>query len=160
MRKSATLGDIMNKRALCLLMIAAVSSAMSIAAYADDASELNDCIAKQGSSNASINQCMSNIFVERDQTLNSTYQQAMQIAKTDDANSSTANSSANQSGLKAAEKAWLAYRDAECTAEGATMDGGTGTGGVIIGCKTRMTEARTAEINSQYLTNPMTGGSN
>jgi uncharacterized protein YecT (DUF1311 family) len=48
--------------------------------------------------------------------------------------------------LKTAQKAWLAYRDAEAAFEAAPNDGGSIYPLVLLEAKTRITEARTKEL--------------
>jgi len=53
--------------------------------------------------------------------------------------------------LKAAEKAWIQYRDAECTFETAENEGGSIHPLVYSGCLTRLTDAHAKELQN-YLT--------
>ncbi|MDP3340247.1 lysozyme inhibitor LprI family protein [Frigidibacter sp.] len=48
--------------------------------------------------------------------------------------------------LRAAQRAWVSYRDLACTAEGYQMRGGSAEPMVIYGCRARLTEARTEEL--------------
>lgn len=48
--------------------------------------------------------------------------------------------------LKAAERAWVGYRDAECAFEGSEYEGGSMQPMVIAGCAQGLTEHRTAEL--------------
>lgn len=50
--------------------------------------------------------------------------------------------------LLAAQRAWLTYRDQHCASEGYSMRGGSAESMVISGCKTRLTEARTAQLKA------------
>ena len=54
--------------------------------------------------------------------------------------------------LRAAQRAWITFRDAACAAEGYQMHGGSAEPMVIYGCRARLTEARLADL--QYLGNP------
>lgn len=48
--------------------------------------------------------------------------------------------------LKAAERAWIAYRDLACAAEAWPNHGGTVEPLVVSGCKTRLTTARAEDL--------------
>ena len=50
--------------------------------------------------------------------------------------------------LLAAQRAWLTYRDQHCANEGYSMRGGSAESMVISGCKTQLTEARTAQLKT------------
>ncbi|MGH8045907.1 MAG: lysozyme inhibitor LprI family protein [Chthoniobacterales bacterium] len=53
-----------------------------------------------------------------------------------------------QAKLKTAQKAWLAYRDAEAALEAAPNEGGTIYPMVFANVKTRLTDARTEELDA------------
>jgi uncharacterized protein YecT (DUF1311 family) len=44
------------------------------------------------------------------------------------------------------QRAWLAYRDAQCEAEGKSAEGGSMQPMLVAGCLARLTKARTAEL--------------
>jgi uncharacterized protein YecT (DUF1311 family) len=48
--------------------------------------------------------------------------------------------------LLKAQRAWIAYRDAGCAAEGNAYFGGTMQGLTIVTCKVRVTRTRTGEL--------------
>lgn len=48
--------------------------------------------------------------------------------------------------LLAAQRAWLAYRDAHCASEGYLTRGGSMEPLMVSGCKTALTKARTEEL--------------
>ncbi|MET0649756.1 MAG: lysozyme inhibitor LprI family protein [Pyrinomonadaceae bacterium] len=52
--------------------------------------------------------------------------------------------------LKTSELAWIKYRDADCTFESSQYAGGTMRPMIESFCLTRVTKARTAELNEQY----------
>ena len=49
--------------------------------------------------------------------------------------------------LRAAQRAWIAFRDAQCALEAAAWYGGTGAPLLQIGCLDRLTRARTGELD-------------
>lgn len=48
--------------------------------------------------------------------------------------------------LLAAQRAWLAYRDAQCQSEGYTFRGGSMEPFMVATCRTRLTKQRTEEL--------------
>jgi len=52
--------------------------------------------------------------------------------------------------LRKAQRAWLAYRDAQCEAEHALWGGGTGGPAALMSGKVELTRQRTAEIQNTY----------
>jgi uncharacterized protein YecT (DUF1311 family) len=52
--------------------------------------------------------------------------------------------------LRKAQRAWLAYRDAQCEVERALWGGGTGGPAAWMSCKVELTRQRTAEIENTY----------
>ena len=50
--------------------------------------------------------------------------------------------------LRAAERAWVAYRDAQCAFEGSEVEGGSMQPMVVDGCATTVTRQRTAALRS------------
>lgn len=54
--------------------------------------------------------------------------------------------------LRTAERAWIAYRDAECDAVYQSWGQGTIRGAMILGCRIDLTKARTATIWQDWLT--------
>ena len=87
---------------------------------------------------AELNACAQAAYEAADQTLNQVYQQLQ--AQVDD-------SAAEQ--LIQTEQAWLTYRDANCEFERSQFEGGSIVPTVYYGCLTRMTQARTAELQQQ-----------
>lgn len=54
--------------------------------------------------------------------------------------------------LRASERAWIAYRDAECDAVYEWWGQGTIRGAMALGCQIRITKARTIAIWQNWLT--------
>ncbi|MBT9369476.1 lysozyme inhibitor LprI family protein [Rhizobium sp. CSW-27] len=48
--------------------------------------------------------------------------------------------------LLAAQRAWIAYRDGQCTAEGFAARGGTMEPMLVVACKAELSEVRTDEL--------------
>ena len=82
--------------------------------------------------------CAGKNFQAADKKLNDTYREVM-----------TALGDKNyQAKLKAAQRAWIAYRDTECTFEVAENEGGSIYPMVYSLCETKLTDARTKELQS------------
>lgn len=50
--------------------------------------------------------------------------------------------------LRDGQRAWVTFRDATCAAEGYSMHGGSAEPMVIYGCRARLTEQRTADLEA------------
>ncbi|HET8611991.1 MAG TPA: lysozyme inhibitor LprI family protein [Sphingomonas sp.] len=101
----------------------------------------------------SMTECAAADFRRADAELNRVWAKAMAWAREGDADLTNA---AIDSGPKTAamllnaQKAWLAYRDAQCTTEGLVFRGGTIQSSAIFDCKTRLTETRTKELHNLF----------
>jgi len=97
----------------------------------------------------SISECIAADFQRADAELNRVWAKVMAWARDSDADLT---SMAIDSGpklaptLRVAENAWLAYRDAQCTAEGLAFRGGTVQPSVVLACKTRLTKSQSYEL--------------
>jgi uncharacterized protein YecT (DUF1311 family) len=85
-----------------------------------------------------LDQCAGQDFTAADAKLNALYKTMM--AKYDAANGAL---------LKSAERAWIAYRDAECSYETNLTVGGTINPMMDTMCRTEKTNARIKELNTQ-----------
>ncbi|MFD1910633.1 lysozyme inhibitor LprI family protein [Halodurantibacterium flavum] len=93
-----------------------------------------------------------------DALLNDAYAQAVAAMRDLDADpvQPGAQPLAAEETLRAAQRAWIAYRDAACEAEGLRHAGGSIRSMMILDCHTRLTEARTADL--RFLLSPDQGG--
>ncbi len=82
--------------------------------------------------------CAHKDYQAADKKLNDVYRAVM--AALDDAG--------YQAKLKTAQRAWIQFRDTECTFEVAQNEGGTIYPMVYTGCVTKLTEARTKELQA------------
>jgi len=83
-----------------------------------------------------LDMCANKDYGAADKLLNDTYKKVVAAQEGDTAK------------LKAAQRAWIAFRDAECTFEVAENEGGTIYPMVYTMCLTKLTKTRTAELNS------------
>lgn len=88
-----------------------------------------------------MNICASQMFEYADQDLNDTYQLAIN-------HWAGGRESARGQALLAAQRAWIAYRDAHCAAVAFEYEGGSTQPLVHAGCMERLTRARTNAIRT------------
>lgn len=88
------------------------------------------------------NQCLAKAFASADAELNQVWKPAyaeMQRRDTRDADTRKAHYAQT---LLGSQRAWIAYRDAQCLAESQYMWGGSGEAMMLYGCKLRLTQER------------------
>jgi uncharacterized protein YecT (DUF1311 family) len=88
--------------------------------------------------------CRSKIYQKADAELNSAYRAALKDVGDNYSKRDIEN-------LQDAERAWIAYRDAQCKAQYELFGGGSGGPNEKLGCMIDMTSKRTAEIKRVYL---------
>jgi uncharacterized protein YecT (DUF1311 family) len=119
--------------AACVLLAA---SSIPIHAQQEDQEEQKCCC-----STAETGQCLGIVFKKVDAELNEVYQKALKRwNKADDVKR-----------LRKAQRAWISYRDENCTAEYGTYEGGTMASNMFGFCKIRLTRQRIREIKDIYL---------
>lgn len=94
---------------------------------------------------AELNICAADSAEQADKALNAQYKLARQHALNWDKGLSEGGVSA-EAALKTAQRAWIAYRDAECDLEAVTIDGGSMQSMIISGCLETLSKARTQEL--------------
>lgn len=107
------------------------------------AAETPDCanaVAQQD-----MNICAEMDWQEADVELNAAYRQAIAMMKDMDSYLSPELQGAEDA-LRTAQRAWIDYRDANCTAAGFPMRGGSAEPLLVYGCLRQMTENRTEEL--------------
>ncbi len=115
---------------LLLVMLLTVGTAFG--AGAQD----NDC--ENASDQATLNRCAERSYRASDARLNETYRALEQRV-----------SPAGLSKLKAAQRAWLAYRDAQCAFNAAGSEGGSVHPMVLSMCLDTLTKAQTEQLDNQ-----------
>ena len=110
-------------------MCAAVLAAVFGAAQAESA-ECRDPMDQN-----TMNRCADEDFQVADKALNDMYKKVV------------AGQEGETAKLKAAQRAWIAFRDAECTFQTAENEGGSIHPMVYAGCLTRLTKERTRQLN-------------
>lgn len=89
-----------------------------------------------------LNECSAKAYEAADKGLNRAYEAALGVARQYD---SSPEGHAEGS-LRAAQRAWIAYRDAACEAEAALWEGGSAQPMIRSGCLGRLTEQRTEDL--------------
>ncbi len=132
-------------RALALSMLFA-AGAMELA-WADETAA-GDCA--EALSTVELNRCAAAEFEKADAELNATYQKAL-TAIPGFASDPPWDAKSWETALRASQRAWVSFRDAECDGHVAMFwTNGTGATGDILGCKTEKTEQRTKELKDRY----------
>jgi uncharacterized protein YecT (DUF1311 family) len=98
-----------------------------------------------------IQSCNQKEFETSDARLNETYQKIVGIFQQN--NDAAKQNVKNVENLKAAQAAWLKYRETNCLAETETYAGGAMEKYAGLICKRRLTEQRIEELNLVYLEN-------
>jgi uncharacterized protein YecT (DUF1311 family) len=124
------------KRILLALLLAC--PALLNVAHAQKRNAKDPCDDPQ--SQAEMNMCAAEKFKAADAELNRVYKRLVSLLADNE----------GQSGkLKAAETAWLKYRDDNCEYEASFFDGGSMRPLILSSCFERMTKARAAELRGQ-----------
>jgi uncharacterized protein YecT (DUF1311 family) len=125
----------MKKTALAILSSVCLLTFASAAAQKQR--QTNPC--ENAPSQYEANECAHKEYVAADAELNKVYSQL--ASKLEDQE--------QRAQLKAAELAWIKYRDTNCEFEGLFYKGGTMRPMIESFCKAGMTKARTAELRKQ-----------
>jgi uncharacterized protein YecT (DUF1311 family) len=101
---------------------------------------------------AELNACADRELQAADKELNAVYRSAL-AAVPSLAAEKPYDAKSWERALRASQRAWVGYRDAECAGHLAMFwQGGTGASADILGCKTALTKARTEQLKSRYQT--------
>ena len=109
----------------------------------------NDCT--QALSTLKMNACAGADFETADTELNRVYSQALAAIPEMAAEEQPFDKASWEEALRASQRAWIVFRDAECEDHVEKFwGGGTGATADMIGCKTEKTEQRTKELKQRY----------
>jgi uncharacterized protein YecT (DUF1311 family) len=99
------------------------------------------------STQAALNQCAAEAFTRADGALNRQWGETLATMKRRDAAGPLRGRGFGYaSSLLASQRAWLAFRDAQCVIEGGEFAGGSAQGMAITRCKANLTAERTAQL--------------
>ena len=115
------------------------SVALALAAALPAAAQEVDC--QNAMSQMEMTFCAEQDWQRADRDLNDAYKAAMAQMKSVDSNLPKAQQGA-AAHLKAAQRAWVTFRDEACAAEGYLMHGGSAEPMVIYGCRANLTQQR------------------
>ena len=87
-----------------------------------------------------LNQCLAKDFAAADAELNKVWKPAYAEMQRMDRDTGEAGYA---QALLVSQRAWIAYRDAQCVTEAQAMRGGSGEAMLLFGCKGRLTRERT-----------------
>lgn len=107
-----------------------------------------DCSDPQDQSTMTL--CAGIDFTKADDELNRIWPEVKKDAQENDANAGEGKTEYLDA-LMASQRAWLAYRDAECTRQGFEAHGGSMEPMLVNGCLATMTGARIKELTAEGL---------
>jgi uncharacterized protein YecT (DUF1311 family) len=90
-------------------------------------------------SQAGLNQCAGDAYKKADAALNATYKQVMARLK---------DSEAAAKSLVAAQRAWIAYRDAQCDFMSSGVEGGSARPMIVAQCLEQLTTQRADDLKA------------
>lgn len=126
----------MQSKANASLVLAAICCAAPLGAQ----ETVLDC--ENAMTQRDMNTCAYQDYQAADAALNDVYAWAMKRARAYENGSDTA--------LRAAQRAWIPYRDAACNAEGLLFEGGSLRPLIEYSCLATLTERRTNDMRSAY----------
>ena len=116
-------------------MLAAAAVLAARAASAADSQTYEQCQQKAGGVTVQLQACNVAELARRDAVLNQTYQQLLSALPAD-----------RQKKLRAAERSWLAFADAECAFRMSAETGGTDAPLIHESCRISLVSARAADL--------------
>ena len=108
------------------------------------ADEKIDCTAP--GSTGEENQCADEAFQKADKEMNAVWPKLVASAEQSDLNDDATRKHHYKKMVIAAQRAWLAYRDADCQLGEFIMEGGSGSGPIIGNCRAYLTEERVKKL--------------
>lgn len=112
-----------------------------------------DSPCSKASTTLETNECFANLEHTADASLNALYQKVEKLIRAripQEQGPLKAYQERSLAKLKAAEVAWIHYRDAQCDAAEQQFEGGTISTSVRLGCLKDLTEQRTKELQQTY----------
>lgn len=126
------------------MRLAAVVLLLSVLPVISLAQE-SDC--EEAQTQAEMNACAYQDWEAADAVLNALWPQARAVTKAQDADLPEELKGADQALLNA-QRAWIAFRDAQCASEGFAMRGGSAEPLLIYGCMASLTEDRVEDLRA------------
>ena len=129
----------------CIFLLCGAILAGAVSASAEDQPDV-DC--ENAQTQMEMTYCAGQDFAEADDLLNAQYKLTRQAMKDWDGNAMDGLGSAADA-LLASQRAWLAFRDAQCAFHGYQARGGTMEPMLIHGCQAELTRQRTQQLKEQ-----------
>lgn len=128
------------------ILVGLVSVMSGSASHAEDAPI--DC--DNANSTVEMNFCADKDFAAADKNLNSAYKAALAYVRTRELDPPY-DAKHFEEALRASQRAWVAFRDADCRDLVAQeWSGGTGTSSAILGCMIALTKDRTKDLRDRF----------
>ena len=130
-------------KAICLVVAIGLGTVLPV--LADDPV---DC--SRPANTPEINSCLDRELKANDTRLNETYQELLKTLRSMEEFNKMPKGLLVDS-LRAAQRAWITYRDRNCDFQSRLMYGGTATGSDYLSCKARMTKERLDELEKEWM---------
>ena len=136
------------RQSLKPIVLAAVFVLVASPAHFATAADEVDC--EKASTTVDLNICAEQSLDVADKALNEAYKKILADLVLPDTENAAGNAKWTEA-LKVSQRAWVAFRDADCDKLMVhEAGGGTATTGAILGCMTEMTDARTKNLKDRY----------
>ncbi|MBC3881608.1 DUF1311 domain-containing protein [Undibacterium sp. LX40W] len=135
----------MKKSLLTIVITAAFGAALSLTSINGLAAEQSADPCKTQANTLEINECGKQELAKKDKELNAAYQQLMKKLAPADKSDDTKYAEVKKQ-LIEAQKNWIKYRDADCSAKYTLYEQGSIRGIVHLSCLREKTEQRTKEL--------------
>jgi uncharacterized protein YecT (DUF1311 family) len=122
------------------------AAVLALAIFGTTAARADDCSKAQ--TTIDMNECANGNFKAADRDLNRIYDRALVISKESDRDIQGVDYSYEKA-LRATQRAWIAFRDADCVQPPPPLSGSIATM-ERLDCMTQRTIARTKELTEQY----------
>ncbi len=130
-----------------LLLSLTISAALTTCAEAQVPSAI-DCA--KALSTVEMNYCAEQDYKRADATLNAAYQKLLRKVQ-ESGGEAPYDAASWEKALKAAQRAWVAFRDADCKGlVPMEWSGGSGTTVAVLSCMTELTRERTKTLTERY----------
>jgi len=126
-----------------------LSAMIGLAALTQPVAAADDC--NDATNTVEINQCADRAFGLADKALNAAYKAVLAKIAADNGGEPSEAKKLEEA-LRASQRAWVAFRDADCKGLVAMeWSGGSGATSAILFCMTQMTQERTASLTERFL---------
>ncbi len=138
--------ELRRSRTMRLFSFQAFAAVLVLALGGSGAARAEDC--SKALTTLAMNECASKNFKAADADLNRIFDRALVVTKESDRDIQAVDYSYEKT-LRLTQRAWLAFRDADCTQPPPPLSGSMATM-ELLDCLTQRTLARTKELTDQY----------